>query len=718
MRALCGRLWRAYRRLVAQRRMWVRERTDLRTQLEAARKRAEQAEELGRKLRAQVAEHARQRFGDRSESRRPGSGSAAGSQEPSEAEAGAAGGRGKKGQRPGVKGHGRRRGRHGDLPVEEVLHAVAETERRCQNCGRERQALAPQSSDELDIELIVRLRRHIRECYVSRCDCWKQGLSPKFVRGATPDKLIPRGGLSTRAIAFLVTARYMWGLPLHRLTGILHGFEADVPDGTVVGIFAALLPLLAPLDAAVRARNVESPYLHADETTWRMLWAGKRKRGWLWCFVGRDTVVYVFDAGRGHKVVLDYLGLNGTGWGGHAVELICDFMAAYDKAARLANAQQRRLELNRCWVHLRRLFLKLGAQHPTDRRLAGQIAQWLAGIADLCEIHHERDTAADGSPEQQEAQCAFLGCLAEMEALRQGQLDQAQLAPGLRQLLSSTDEHWAELTRCAADPHRPPHNNTGERNIRHPVIIRKNAFGSGSAVQARIACLIWTIGKTAERNGINPHRLFADYLDACTAAGGAVPANWRDFLPCPPPSTLAAQPADGASTPPVERDGLEAVAPGDPGRGAPQAQDTSPSVAASAPEAAPSADGAPTPPVERDGPEAAAPGDPDRGAPQAQAAPTPVPVAADAPQAAQCPPGFGAGRRPAPGIAPTPTTAGTLPPAIAWPPEGKTIASPHPPDSRVPGRRRHGPQPRTARPAARRVTPGGRAPAGASTRPP
>ena len=211
---------------------------------------------------------------------------------------------------------------------------------------------------------------------------------------------------------------------------------------------------------------------------------------------------------------------------------------------------------------------------------------------------------------------------------------------------------------------------------------------------------VWTIGKTAERNGRNPHRLFEDYLETCATAGGQVPANWRGFLPCPPPSTLAAQPVDGAPAPPAEQDSPEDAAAEDPGQGVPEPEDAPPS----APE----------------GPEDAAAEDPGRGAPEAEdtSAPTEVPVAADAPQAAQDPAGFGAGLRPAPEIGPSPAISGTPPPVIAWPPDGQSIASTDPPDSRAPGRRRHGARPRTAARAARRGRPGGRDPARTSARPP
>lgn len=533
LQRLCGHLWHRYRALTAERRGLLRERGELLA-------RAEKAEQQVRVLSAQVAAHARHRFGQRTE-RRPEAGQQRGTGGDG---SGGAGEPPKKGQKPGSKGHGRRRGRHSGLPVEVVVHGVAEEDKRCENCGRERRALPAETSEELDVVFLARLLSHQRECYISTCDCWKHGLGRKFVRAAAPQKLIPRCGCSTGTIAFVVVSRYLWGLPLHRITTILGQLGADVPDGTMVGIFAALEPLLEPLYRAIRARNRQSKYLHADETTWRRLWARRGKRGWIWCFVGTDTVVYLFDEGRGHKVVLDYLGLTASEWGETVIDLMCDFMAAYDKAMRLANANQKRLELTRCWSHYRRLFLEVCAKRPGDREVAAQVEQWLTMIADLFVLHRERDHASDSSPEQAEAQSAFQGCLNEMEDLRALHLGQQQLAPELRHVLSFGQEHWEELTRCAADPHHPMNNNVSERHARLPVIIRKNAYGSGSATQAKIAAQVWTIGKTAEMNNRNPFDLMLAYLEACAAAGGSVPENWMDFLPCPPPSPPSGGPGE------------------------------------------------------------------------------------------------------------------------------------------------------------------------------
>lgn len=98
--------------------------------------------------------------------------------------------------------------------------------------------------EEPHVELGVARRVHHRQGYVAQCSC--QG-TERVVRGGPPVTLIPRASLSVGAIACVVTARYLWGLPLHRITTVLKQYGARVSDGTLVARFTAREPRLQPL---------------------------------------------------------------------------------------------------------------------------------------------------------------------------------------------------------------------------------------------------------------------------------------------------------------------------------------------------------------------------------------------------------------------------------------------------------------------------------------
>ena len=108
----------------------------------------------------------------------------------------------------------------------------------------------------------------------------------------------------------------------------------------------------------------------------------------------------------------------------------------------------------------------------------------------------------------------------EMEYVRAQHLSQRTPAPELRHVLEFGAEHWEELTRCADDPHHPIDNNRDERQERLPVVIRKNAYGSGARWAVDQACQVWSIGQTLVQNGGQALAWTLVYFAACAQAGG------------------------------------------------------------------------------------------------------------------------------------------------------------------------------------------------------
>jgi len=105
-------------------------------------------------------------------------------------------------------------------------------------------------------------------------------------------KPIPKGLFTSQFLARLLVEKYVLGRPLHRIGAALAREGFDVSDATLVANIEAVSALLAPLDAAIRARNATSSHLHVDETSWKVFEKVDGKlndRWWLWVFIGADT---------------------------------------------------------------------------------------------------------------------------------------------------------------------------------------------------------------------------------------------------------------------------------------------------------------------------------------------------------------------------------------------------------------------------------------------
>lgn len=113
---------------------------------------------------------------------------------------------------------------------------------------------------------------------------------------------------------------------------------------------------------------------------------------------------------------------------------------------------------------------------------------------------------------------------------------QAQ-APGLQEpakkALATLDREWDGIIAHRDYPMISLDNNAAERQIRGPVVTRKNAGGSHNRDTARNAAAIWTVTATAQMAGLNLLTYLTAYLDECGRNGGKPltgPALGR-FLP-------------------------------------------------------------------------------------------------------------------------------------------------------------------------------------------
>ena len=100
---------------------------------------------------------------------------------------------------------------------------------------------------------------------------------------------------------------------------------------------------------------------------------------------------------------------------------------------------------------------------------------------------------------------------------------QAQ-APGLQEpakkALATLDREWDGLIAHRDYPMVSLDNNAAERQLRGPVVTRKNAGGSHNGQTAGNAAVIWTVTATAQMAGLNLLTYLTAYLDECGRNGG------------------------------------------------------------------------------------------------------------------------------------------------------------------------------------------------------
>ena len=424
----------------------------------------------------------------------------------------------KRGQQPGKPGPKRRD--HSSLPVvEEVLDLPAD-QRDCSACGLPFQPF-PGTEDSEIIEIIVKAHRRVirRRRYRPACSCGKH---KGIVCPPPAPRVIPKSNLGVSIWVAVLLAKYRSYTPVHRLLDDWRSLGLDLPSGTVIGGLRKLRPLFEPIYQALIQRNRKQHHWHGDETRWLVFAKKEGKVGhrWmLWVLHSPEVIVYLLDPTRAHEVPQNALGPEAQGI------MSVDRYSAY-KA--MQQVKEGKIVLAFCWAPVRRDFLGVGRSWPEHEQWA---FSWVARIGQLYKYNQERVFALKSPREFEVKDQQLRRQIEEMAEQRDKELSQPGLHEARRKVLSSLKEHWDGLSVFLDNPQVPLDNNQAERDMRGPVVLRKNCYGSGAVWAAEQAAVMFSVIETLEMWNINPRSWLTAYLEECARAGGKAPSDVKEYLP-------------------------------------------------------------------------------------------------------------------------------------------------------------------------------------------
>ena len=203
-----------------------------------------------------------------------------------------------------------------------------------------------------------------------------------------------------------------------------------------------------------------------------------------------------------------------------------DFYAVYQSAGKKADG----LVNLYCAAHIRRHIVRAGDASPVQLKYWTQ--NWLALFRALYRAHDElmaawQEGAAPPAREKKAAaerlENAHEGWDAAIGVIDEARKKQMQ-APGLQEpakkALATLDREWDGIIAHRDYPMVGLDNNAAERQLRGPVVTRKNAGGSHNGQTARNAAVIWTVTATAQMAALNLITYLTAYLDECGRNGG------------------------------------------------------------------------------------------------------------------------------------------------------------------------------------------------------
>jgi transposase len=406
------------------------------------------------------------------------------------------------------------------LPRETVLHEpVLACHCGCTNPKR----LTRLGEDVTEVleKIPARLKviRHVRPRYACRaCEAMLQAPAP-----ALP---IEKGRPGPGLLAHVLVSKYLDGLPLYRLSGILAREGVEIERQTLADWVGHGAWWLRPVAAAIGTYARTQGVIWTDDTPIRVLAPGRGKtrigRFWVYAFdprpwggTGPPAALYCYSPDRKGERPREHLA-GFAGW------LHADAYAGYDALTAKAGRPPRITHVA-CMAHARRRLFEV--HEATKSPIAEE------GLRRIGELYAIEAAINGQSPEQRraarQAQSKPL-----LEALHDWMLQQRRRLSGkstLGKALQYALNRWDALVRYVEDGRLSIDNNLAERLLKDIAVTRKNYLFVGSDAGGQRAAIIYTLAETAKLNGLDPEAYIAAVLDRL--AGGHPISRIDELLP-------------------------------------------------------------------------------------------------------------------------------------------------------------------------------------------
>lgn len=357
-------------------------------------------------------------------------------------------------------------------PARTKTHALEQ----CPDCGRSLSGGWRHGEREV-IDIPAALVEVVRHRFIARrCGVCKRRWAPR-ASDVLSSAVVGQHRFGVRLMSLVSTLVNVCRMPVRTVKQLLASlFGLHISVGGITALLRTVARTGEKVYNNLREQLRSSPFVHADETTWRE----DGVNGYLWSFstVGSSPVRYfVRDPSRSHHVPQTALGSDYRGI------LVSDFYSGY--SYHLGTHQ-------RCWVHLLRDLKKLTDTYPED----GALKQWAGRVHRL----YAEATA-----------CCWLRKSDRVRARERFQRRLVALArpyaktKAAQALLAERMLRFEpELFTFVEHPQVPPDNNPAERAIRPAVVARKVSGGTRSNTGSNTRAVLMSLFGTWQARHQDP----------------------------------------------------------------------------------------------------------------------------------------------------------------------------------------------------------------------
>lgn len=404
------------------------------------------------------------------------------------------------------KAKGYRKEQFKDLPVEVIEYRLSEEEQICSICDDNLHEMSTEVREELVIiPAQAKVVRHVRFVYGCR-KCEKNEIEVPIKTAPMPRPALPGSPASSSAIAYIMSQKFVDGMPLYRQEKQLERLGINLSRQTMSNwLMKSSEMWLSVIYERMKEYLLKSDILHADETKLQVLHEEGREpetNSYMWLYrSGRyrhPIILYDYQMTRARKHPEKFL-LDFNGY------LHVDGYASYEGIKNII--------LVGCWAHARRKFVEALEALPKDKRDADVAAnKGLKFCNKLFGIERKlKDISASERYTERLIQSKpILDEFFEwLKYLKPMVLPKSAFGTAVGYCLNQK----SKLEAFLLDGRLEIDNNRAERSIKPFVIGRKGWLFANTSRGAKSSAIIYSVAETAKENGLNPLKYFCFLLE-------------------------------------------------------------------------------------------------------------------------------------------------------------------------------------------------------------
>jgi len=359
----------------------------------------------------------------------------------------------------------------------------------------------------------------------------KQYIRPKYVvpvsetnttvlTASLPNRIVEKSMAGEGLLAQIIVDKYVDHLPLHRQLQRFQRAGVTIAQSTINGWVTLTLEQFLSLYELHKIQVLASYYLHADETTIKVLdrdKPGATHQGYYWLYHNSKDKIVLFDYRKGRSregpndILKDFKGFLQT-----------DGYVAYEDFENTEG-----ITVLNCMAHARRKFVD-ALQNDKDR-----CEHALALFQKLYAIERKAN-------QEQLLPDAILSLrqdksvpvLKELKEWMAAQYPNVLPASAIGKAIAYSLKRWEKLCVYVTDGRLCIDNNPVENAVRPVAIGRKNYLFAGSHEAAQRAAMIYSLLATCRMHNINPYTWLKDVLQRMPSYDvkkltELLPQNWE-----------------------------------------------------------------------------------------------------------------------------------------------------------------------------------------------